>query len=285
LLKHSKDGGRILFRALPPESGEGAGLEIVALDNGRGIANISRAFTDGYSTAGSPGSGLGAIQRMSDAMEIYSADQLGTAISAQLRPRTTSRKMVPPRIRSICVPLEGYEVSGDLAVVCPVGDIINIMLSDGLGHGDEAAAASARAGEFFRKNIGAQLPEMMERIHNGLRTTRGAAIALARFHKVTRTLQYLAVGNIDTRIWNHEKSQGCATLNGTAGLRLPKLAQFDYEVPMGSAIIMHTDGLSSRWNLQSYPGLTPQLPGVIGGLLFRDFARKRDDAMVLVFAT
>jgi anti-sigma regulatory factor (Ser/Thr protein kinase) len=285
LLKHCQLGGRILFRALPPESGEGAGLEIVSLDKGVGISNISRAFTDGYSTAGSPGSGLGAIQRMSDAMEIYSADQRGTAISTQLRPRTSSREMSPARIRSICVPLAGYEVSGDLAVVCPTRDSVNIMVSDGLGHGELAATASARAGELFRKNLAGELPEIMEQIHTGLRSTRGAAVALARFHRATRILKYVAVGNIESRVWSQETCQGCATLNGTAGARLPTLAQFEYQVPLGSAIIMHTDGLSSRWNLQAYPGLSSQSPGVIGGLLYRDFGRPRDDAMVLVFST
>src|SRR4051812_31384352 len=63
LLKHSVGGGQILYRALPDESGTFTSIEILSIDKGRGIPNISKAFTDGFSTAGSPGNGLGAIQR------------------------------------------------------------------------------------------------------------------------------------------------------------------------------------------------------------------------------
>jgi hypothetical protein len=125
----------------------------------------------------------------------------------------------------------------------------------------------------------------MAMIHENLTKTRGAAVALARFDTRARTLQYMAVGNIESRICSGETSQGCATLNGTAGLTLPRLVEFNYPVPVGAVFIMHTDGLSTRWNLRDYPGLNFQSPGAIAGVLFRDFARKRDDASILVFAT
>lgn len=285
LVKHSGVGGEILFCAIPDDAGAVSGIEIISIDKGCGIPNIGRAFHDGFSTAGSPGTGLGCIQRMSDALEIFSADKLGTVINAQVRPRLPSRKFAASRIRSIFLPLNGYEVSGDFSVVLRQGGLVQILLADGLGHGEEAAAASLRAGETFRANADADLPTLMKVIHESLVKTRGAAVALVRFDTRGRVLQYVAVGNIEARICTEETSQGCATLNGTAGLTLPRLVQFDYKVPAGAVIVMHTDGLSTRWNLRDYPGLNFQSPGAIAGVLFRDFARKRDDSSILVFAT
>jgi anti-sigma regulatory factor (Ser/Thr protein kinase) len=285
LVKHSETGGHILFAAPLQISGESLCIEILSIDKGRGIANLSRAFKDGYSTAGSPGTGLGAIQRMSDAMEIYSMEKLGTVISAQIRERTSLPKPPAQRIRSICLPLTGYEISGDYSLVIRVGEIVYLILSDGLGHGPEAAEASHLAAKVFRRNVTADLTEVIARIHDALTKTRGAAVAVASFHTITRKLKYIAVGNIDSRICSDHQSRGCVTLNGTAGLQMPRIVEFEYDIEPGSAIVMHTDGLSSRWNLRNYPGLSLQTPGVIAGLLYRDFARKRDDATVLVFST
>src|SRR5687768_3431105 len=168
LLKHSVSGGQILFRAITEDVGTFTSIEILSIDKGRGIPNISKAFNDGFSTAGSPGNGLGAIQRMSDTMEIFSADQHGTVISTQVQPRLTSARVAPPRVRSICVPLEGQEISGDYVVVLTQGSTMHIMVADGLGHGTDAAEASHRAAATFRKNVGCSLPDMMQKIHQAL---------------------------------------------------------------------------------------------------------------------
>jgi hypothetical protein len=45
---------------------------------------------------------------------------------------------------------------------------------------------------------------------------------------------------------------------------------------------MHSDGLSSRWTLESYPGLKQRDSTLIAAVLYRDFGRSRDDATVLV---
>lgn len=285
LLKHSGTGGQILYRAVAEENGPLSSIEILSLDKGPGISNISRAFNDGFSTAGSPGTGLGAIQRMSDCLEIFSADKNGTVISTQVRPRVTAKKLAAPRVRSISVPLEGYDVSGDYAVVLNRGSQVRIIVSDGLGHGEEAAKASLQAAAVFQNHLTAELPELMMAIHEALKLTRGAAVALASYDPAARLLKYVAVGNIEARICTESDCRGCGTLNGTAGARMPSPVQYEYPIPPGAVIVMHSDGLSSRWNFNSYPGLSMQNPGVIAGLLFRDFARKRDDATVLVLAT
>jgi hypothetical protein len=57
---------------------------------------------------------------------------------------------------------------------------------------------------------------------------------------------------------------------------------FQYPFPPGSALIMHSGGVSASWDLASYPGLRSKHPALIARVLFRDFTRGRDDATVAV---
>jgi hypothetical protein len=45
---------------------------------------------------------------------------------------------------------------------------------------------------------------------------------------------------------------------------------------------MHSDGLTSRWKLADYLGLSHRVPALIAAILYRDFKRGRDDTTVLV---
>jgi hypothetical protein len=45
---------------------------------------------------------------------------------------------------------------------------------------------------------------------------------------------------------------------------------------------MSSDGLSSHWRLDRYPGLETHHPSVIAGVLYREFKRGRDDVTMVV---
>jgi hypothetical protein len=72
------------------------------------------------------------------------------------------------------------------------------------------------------------------------------------------------------------------SVNGTLGTQVPRSRQFDYDYPADAVVVMHSDGLSARWQLAAHPGLHLHHASVIAGVLFRDCARKHDDATVLV---
>jgi anti-sigma regulatory factor (Ser/Thr protein kinase) len=80
LLKHTK-GGQMLVRSLT--DGDARGVELLSLDKGAGIANLGQALRDGYSTAGSPGMGLGAITRLATEFDVHSLPGKGTAAHAR----------------------------------------------------------------------------------------------------------------------------------------------------------------------------------------------------------
>jgi hypothetical protein len=46
-------------------------------------------------------------------------------------------------------------------------------------------------------------------------------------------------------------------------------------------LVMHSDGLQSRWSLDRYPGLTSHHPALTAAVLYRDFRRERDDTSVV----
>ncbi len=70
--------GVILVREIL--KGETWGIEILAIDNGPGISDIKLALSDGYSTKGSLGVGLGGAKRLMDEFEMESAPGQGTTI-------------------------------------------------------------------------------------------------------------------------------------------------------------------------------------------------------------
>ena len=70
--------------------------------------------------------------------------------------------------------------------------------------------------------------------------------------------------------------------SGTLGLATAKIQEFQMDWPADAILVMHSDGLQTRWDLSSYSGLLARHPAVIGAALLRDFRRQRDDASVVV---
>jgi serine/threonine-protein kinase RsbT len=73
--------GEIQLRLV--ENGIKRGIVVVAEDHGRGIADITRALQDGYSTSGSLGLGLPGTRRLMDEFEIKSAPGKGTTVTVK----------------------------------------------------------------------------------------------------------------------------------------------------------------------------------------------------------
>src|SRR5262249_33047339 len=81
IVKHAGDG-EIIVRPLTRRGA--TGIELLALDKGPGMADVARCMADGFSTGGSPGTGLGAISRLATTLEIHSVPDAGTGLLAQL---------------------------------------------------------------------------------------------------------------------------------------------------------------------------------------------------------
>jgi anti-sigma regulatory factor (Ser/Thr protein kinase) len=281
LVRHARDGVLILQ---PLEKGGIAGVEILALDKGPGIDNLSECLNDGFSTAGTPGNGLGAITRLSAFFDIYSIPNVGTAILTHLwrHPLPSNQPQDNLKIGAVCLPITGEEVSGDTWASDLGANRSVLLVADGLGHGPQAAKASLEAVRVFRENVCRSPQEIMAAAHAALRSTRGAVLAIAAIDFECQTVCFAGVGNIAGAIFSTDGSCNMVSYNGTVGHEVRKIQEFTYPWSKGGLLVMHSDGLGTQWRLESYPGLSARHPSLIAGVLYRDFNRGRDDVTVLV---
>jgi serine/threonine-protein kinase RsbT len=72
--------GSITLRHIHGLNGS-TGLMIIAADSGPGIADITQAMRDGYSSSGGLGIGLPGVRRLMDEFEIVSQPGVGTTVT------------------------------------------------------------------------------------------------------------------------------------------------------------------------------------------------------------
>ncbi|MET0659331.1 MAG: SpoIIE family protein phosphatase [Steroidobacteraceae bacterium] len=281
LLKHG-GGGELLLSTY--EAASSSGVQLLALDSGKGMQDVQACLRDGYSTAGSAGHGLGAVQRQSELFDIFSQPGLGTAVLSRVASADTlqARMGTSTNTGFVNVPKPGEEVCGDALCIAPTQTGLTMLVADGLGHGQEAAVASLEAVRLFLRHVGVTLAELLQLMHAGMRATRGAAVAIAHFDPVQARVSFAGVGNIAGIVHTAGQSRHMVSMNGTLGHVARKVQAFDYACPAGSVVILHSDGLSTNWSLEKYPGLQQRDPTLIAAVLYRDHARRRDDATVLV---
>ena len=278
LYRHAKRG-EVLLRKL--EENGVLGLEALSLDRGPGIAEVSKCLEDGYSTAGTAGNGLGAIKRLSTAFDIYSTPQ-GTALVSQLwmGQRSTSRYAL--EFGAACLPYPGETLCGDGWATSNKDGVFSFMVVDGLGHGEHAARAADQAIDVFKEN-GLLSPQLhLQKAHGALRSTRGAALVVLQADLKTQKITYSGIGNISGGAVIGGTSKSFVSLNGTVGHQAQRFQEFTYDWNKGAFLILYTDGLQSKWKLDSYPGLPMRHPSLMAGIMYRDFRRERDDVTVLI---
>jgi anti-sigma regulatory factor (Ser/Thr protein kinase) len=280
LLLHATDG-EIIIRMLPQE--ENPGVEIIALDHGPGIADLQRCMTDGYSTGGTRGCGLGAVQRLSTSFDIYSTQPAGTIVMSRILSDAGSPR---PKIEfsAISVPAPGETECGDAWQLKNSDNNLAAIVVDGLGHGPLAAIAAAEALAVFGDGQFDAPARYFAAAQSPLSTTRGAAIGFVHVDLNQHSLAYMGVGNIVGSLigLKASKVRSLPSHNGIVGLPIRKLQQFDFQWEDGDLLIIHSDGLTTHWNLPGYPGLGRTDTAVIAAALYRDAKRGSDDATVLV---
>lgn len=279
ILKHAGDG-EIVFQSIR-KNGNIGGVEMLALDKGPGMQDIEACLRDGFTTAGTQGSGLGAIQRQSDEFDIYSAPGKGTVVSARIWLSPVAEAAKDMVCRGISIPLKGEEICGDGWEHKNLNGIDYLLVCDGLGHGPNAAQASATARRVFLERETADLSLLLKDIHAALKSTRGAAIAIAAIDTQNNTLTYGGVGNIAGVVIDGESMKHMVSVNGTMGHTAGRFHLFNYDFPPNALIIMHSDGLQTRWSLKDYPGIARHDGSIISTALYRDFTRGRDDSTVV----
>lgn len=276
ILKHAGSGEVLLSI-----SGD-SDLELIALDRGPGMSNIEQCQKDGFSTGGTHGDGLGAIARLSDTSDFYSAPGKGTAVLARwsARDRNGAGGL---RVGAVNISKPGQDVCGDAWGIEQTPEVSTLLVADGLGHGYDAGIASSEAVRTLHRHPARTPAELIELSHKALRSSRGAAVAVARIDLARGTVKFSGLGNVAAQIYSGASSvQHLVSVNGTAGHTAPQFREFSYPWPKNGMLIMHSDGLSTRTGLEAQARLALHEPSLIAGVLYRDYNRGQDDATVVV---
>ena len=275
VLLHGGGGQTILVGS---KNGHEAVGRILALDSGPGIPDVTKALSDGYSTGGTMGGGMGAMRRIATSLEVFTG-RAGTIVRLELGKTPSPGGL---QVAGMAIPYPGERLCGDAWAHHQTTERTVILLVDGLGHGLNAASAAEEAVAMFRKRIDRPPGDILLFVHEALKKTRGAVAAVTEIRPNEKSLTYAAVGNIATSLVSGSRSRSLVSHSGTLGLAAPKIQEFKERWDPDTVLIMHSDGLQTRWDLSSYSGLLARHPAVIGAALFRDFRRQRDDASVVV---
>ncbi|MGE8464075.1 MAG: ATP-binding protein [Pseudomonas capeferrum] len=274
VLKHAKCG-ELHLRVLGPASQPG--IELLAVDRGQGF-DLNHCLVDGYSTGATAGIGLGAVSRLAQVFDVHS-DAQGAVVLARLYKQADTPRDI--RLGISQHSLHDDPACGDTWHVTLGEQRLSALLIDGLGHGEEAErAAKAGAQAFAQSPFSAPL-HLLGELHQAMAGTRGGAVAIAQYEGGHDSVKFIGIGNIGATLVGGDRPRGLASHPGIVGGQYRKGQVFDYAHVKGNLLIMFSDGLQSRWNLQAYPGLVHRHPAVIAAVLHRDFCRGRDDVTVL----
>ena len=279
VVRHGKGGEIIVRQILAPTA---TGLELLALDRGPGLRNFAECLSDGFSTGGTTGSGLGAIKRLADRFEVFSQPGGGTVAWARLYPSGSSEAALAFETGGVSVAVEHEKLCGDGWDVLETEGVLRAMVVDGLGHGPFAEQAACEAMVVFRSQPRTGVASTLSLIDKALTKTRGAAGAIVELSPRKREVTAAGVGNVSMHLLYDGQSKGFGCDNGTLGAGVKRINEFRHPWVQGSILVMHSDGIRGHWGLDSYPGVVRRHPGVVAGLLYRDFQRGGDDATVIV---
>lgn len=284
LVRHAQDG--LLLIGIYAQ-GSIATIEVIAIDRGPGIRDVEQSLADGVSTGGTPGTGLGAVRRMSSQLMIFSKPGFGTIMVARLTADSSVLDDDPSHAAAldhagICVAAPGEVVSGDAWACERNGTKASLVVADGLGHGPDAAEAADAAVAVFERHASVGAKDLVERCHIALRSTRGAALAAIEIDVEANSVVLCGAGNIAARILSGVEDRSLMSQHGTVGLQVRRIQEMRYELPAHALLVVHSDGILTRWDLKDIPELLLCDPIMLAAHLVRNKLRGRDDATVLV---
>jgi anti-sigma regulatory factor (Ser/Thr protein kinase) len=278
IVKHAGEG-EILLNATGRTN---PAVEVIAVDKGPGMGDVQRCFQDGYSTAGSAGTGLGAIRRISAECDVFTEEGKGTALLARLRPARAAQRAGRARVGAVSVPMAGENVCGDGWAARQGVHDVTVMVVDGLGHGQPAADCASKAVSAFESEQADSPADMIGVLHGAARSTRGGAAAVARIEPRSGQVWFSGIGNIAAMVAGAAAPRRMVSYPGIIGHDIRLVREFTYAWRSGDVLLLYSDGISTHWSLESYPGLQGRDPSVIAAVVYRDWTRKRDDATVVV---
>ncbi|MFM8442219.1 MAG: anti-sigma regulatory factor [Methylococcus sp.] len=281
LIKHAQGG---LLTLTPIRDDGHEGLQIETLDHGPGIASVDEAMTDGFSTVGSLGYGLGSVNRMMDELTIHSNRCKGTHVISRKwrRDHPRSLKTCPLDIGIATRPKPGFDLNGDDFVIKHWAEAVLVGVIDGLGHGEPAHAAAQTARQYVEGHFDQPLDRIFTGAGHACRATRGCVMALARIDWGGEWLEFASIGNIEARVIGEASPYNFNVRRGIIGLNAPEPKVTRHPWADAKLLLLHSDGLATHWSWDDFPELIDQSANQIARHLLGKLANDIDDATALV---
>ncbi len=275
--------GELLYRRI--DADDVPGIELYCLDNGPGIDNVAKTLNDGFSTSNTLGQGLGAVKRLSDTFGIYSIKGRGTVQHVKLFEKSREpapRHRTEPDAACMMTNYPGEKVCGDGFAMKPSAKGTMFMMGDGLGHGPHAHEAINCAAQAFRYSRSTDPGEVIREIHAQVKRTRGLVCTIAHLDKKAGQWTICGVGNIATRIYLGLENKTYTPYNGIIGHNIPRtMHNTQHPYSKDQMLLMHSDGIRTKWKLSDYPSLLKEKPGLIAASIYKDNWRGTDDATIM----
>jgi anti-sigma regulatory factor (Ser/Thr protein kinase) len=286
-------------------------IEVFAMDNGPGIANLNLAMQEHFSSSGTLGLGLSGIKRIADIFQMHSTVNHGTHVLAikkinidikqQIFSLTTayhsstSDRLVAFRNTECIEPTPtikfdigkhiraypGQNVCGDQILALPLEDGYLLAIIDATGHGPEAHKMALKIIAAIKILATPDLSGMMSKLYELAKGTIGASVGLAFFNIHKHTIHYAAIGNTSLVVFNDRKWRGVSR-DGMLGQRLPSFSEQYTTFNPGDMAIMFTDGLSESLISNEAHKLHYQDANTIAYRLVDTLGKPYDDSSCLV---
>lgn len=279
IVKHAARG-EIVIRPLTHETLQG--IEILAIDAGPGMSDPWGNKANAQAADHPRNTGIGQISRLATDFDLFSAPGKGTVLWMEVWAGNRTASLPVWDIGVICLPIPSEEACGDSWEAVQGISGLSVMVADGLGHGPDAALASQAAVDVARQHADRSPADVMQIAHHALNRTRGAAVASAQVDELLHHVDFAGIGNIAASVITDGHCRHLMSHNGIVGSNLRKVEQLRFPWAADSMLIMQSDGIGARWDMNSYPGLFDKHPALIAAVLYRDFLRPRDDATIVV---
>jgi anti-sigma regulatory factor (Ser/Thr protein kinase) len=283
LVRHASKGRLLLSARLEQRE-----VEVVAIDEGPGLRDIERALGDGFSTGGTPGTGLGAVRRLARQFDLHSTVPQGTVIVARVQSvqaaeaAEAARAGVTMCAGGVSIAAPGERVCGDGWAFALEGERAAVLVVDGLGHGPDAAEAARVALEAFGHEPFASPRQQLERLHQALKRTRGAAVLVLHADAAAGTVRAAGAGNVIARLVSGVSDRAILCQHGTAGVAIRTPEEVTMPWPEHALLVACSDGIETRWKAEVLAPVLGRDPALAAALLVRDHLRGRDDATAAV---
>lgn len=172
-------------------------------------------------------------------------------------------------------------VNGDQAFLTQSDNSVFFGIVDGAGHGQDAHDIAVSACAFLDDNSSLELSKLIQGLHAHLKGGRGGVAIIGSIDLNNAQLSCVGVGNIEMCMFGSQTKRFVMTA-GVLGydIRTPKVQVLPLQA--GDTLVMHSDGISSRFDLSDYPNLPWDNPDKIANTLIEQFGKRNDDATAFV---